>query len=134
MIKTYQGSCHCGAVRYEADLDLSKGTLKCNCSICSKGRNWIIMTKPDAFRLLAGEAELADYQFGKKVIHHLFCKHCGIHSFGWADSPALGGKTYAVNVMCLDNVTAGELANAPVAYFDGRNDNWQSPPAETRYL
>ena len=134
MTKTYQGSCHCGAVRYEADLDLTKGTLKCNCSICSKGRNWLAMVKAEAFRLLAGEAELTDYQFGKKVIHHLFCKHCGIHSFGWADSPEMGGRTYAVNVMCLDNATPEELVKAPVAYFDGRHDNWQAPPAETRYL
>jgi hypothetical protein len=134
MIKTYKGSCHCGAVRYEADIDLSKGTLKCNCSICTKARNWIAMVKPEAFRLLSGELDLADYQFGRKRIHHLFCKHCGIHPFGWADSPDLGGKAYAVNVMCLDNVDPAELVKAPVSYFDGRNDNWKSPPAETRYL
>jgi hypothetical protein len=134
MTKTYTGSCHCGAVRYEADIDLSKGTFKCNCSICTKSRNWLAMAKPEAFRLLAGEADLADYQFGRKVIHHLFCRHCGIHPFGWADSPDFGGKAYAVNILSLDDVPEKELVDAPVTYTDGRNDNWKKPPAETRYL
>jgi hypothetical protein len=134
MKKTYEGGCHCGAIRYEADLDLSEGTFRCNCSICTKTRNWLTMVKPEGFRLLSGEGDLTDYQFGAKNIHHLFCGHCGIHSFGWGNIPDLGGKVYAVNVNCLDDVDDAELAAAPVTYVDGRNDNWQSPPAETRHL
>lgn len=134
MTKTYHGSCHCGAVRYEADLDLSQGTFKCNCSICTKGRNWLTMVKPEQFHLLAGESELSDYQFGQKNVHHLFCRHCGMHPFGWGIIPDLGGKVYALNVLCLDDLSLEELVAAPVAYSDGRNDNWQKPPTETRHL
>ncbi|MEZ4600520.1 MAG: GFA family protein [Syntrophotaleaceae bacterium] len=134
MKKTYKGSCHCGNVRFEADIDLDKGTFKCNCSICTKTRNWLSMAKPEDFRLLEGEGDLADYQFGAKNIHHLFCRNCGVHPFGWGIIPDLGGKVYAVNVTCLDDLDVKELVNAPVTYVDGRNDNFASSPDEVRHL
>ncbi|QZZ19640.1 GFA family protein [Leptothermofonsia sichuanensis E412] len=132
MKKTYQGSCHCGAVRYQTDLDLNEGTFKCNCSICTKTRTWLATVSPDAFRLLTSEAELTEYQFNQKSIHHLFCKHCGVRSFGWGEDS--GNKFYAIHVTCLDDVEMDELVNAPITYVDGRHDNWRSPPTEIRHL
>jgi len=94
---------------------------------------WPAIVKPGAFRLLSGETELTLYQFHTKTDRHFFCRHCGIRSFGTGRSPRWG-EFYAVNVTCLDDVTEEELVNAPITYLDGKNDHWETPPAEVRHL
>jgi hypothetical protein len=131
--KVYRGSCHCGRVRFEADLDLSAPTIRCNCTYCTKVRTWFATTEVDGFRLLAGESDLGDYQFGEKRIHHRFCRHCGVRLFGEVDTEATG-HFIAVGLASLDDASPAELIAAPIHYHDGRHDNVETPPSETRHL
>lgn len=133
-MKTCLGNCHCGAIRFEAAIDLSGGTIQCNCSFCSKIRCWATIVMPESFRLIAGEFDLTEYQFGAKNERHFFCRHCGVRPFGIGNSSRLG-RFYGVSVTCLDDLTIDELATAPVTFVDGRNDNWITPPVDaTMYL
>lgn len=104
---TWTGGCHCGRVRYEVETSLDD-LYSCNCSICRK-RGSILAFVPEArFHLLTGENALTDYQFNKKIIHHLFCSTCGVASFSRGKGPT-GEATVAINVRCLDGVDAASL-------------------------
>ncbi|MDQ3365575.1 MAG: GFA family protein [Myxococcota bacterium] len=140
MTKTYHGSCTCGAIRFECDLDLGAGTTRCNCSFCKKARFWMAFAKGDAFRLLGGREALSDYRRTpasrtEPFLHLYFCTTCGIHPFSMGPaSEQLGESFHAVNLTCLDDATDEELATAPVTYADGAHGDWKVTPAEHRYL
>ncbi len=131
--KTYHGSCHCKRVTFEADLDLAKGSGKCNCTYCWKTRNWSVIGKPEQFRLLTGADDLSDYT-KSDFAHFLFCKHCGVRVYGRGDNPHIGGAYVSVVLSTLDDLDPAELVEAPVRHFDGRNNNWMNTPAEIRHL
>jgi hypothetical protein len=121
--RTHHGSCHCGAVRFEADIDLAQGTIQCNCTLCTKQRNWAAIVPETSFRLLAGAAALSEYRCNTRTEQHLFCATCGVRTFGKGSSPRWGPYV-AVSVACLDDLTPEALAALPVRHLDGRNDNW----------
>lgn len=133
MLKTYQGSCHCGAVRFEADLDLAQPSYRCNCSICRRTRFWPAIAMPDHFRLLAGQSMLSEYLFNTRKNRHFFCKVCGVRPFGMGNATPVG-KMYGVNIGCLEGVTEEELSKIPVTYIDGMHDQWQHAPAFVSHL
>ena len=126
MLKTYRGSCHCGAVRFEADIDLTQSTYRCNCSICRRTRFWPAVVMPDGFRLLQGEADMTQYRFGGGKNHHYFCRHCGVRAFGVGNDTPIG-RMYGVNMGCLEGVSEEELARVPITYVDGMNDRLSAP-------
>jgi hypothetical protein len=138
-LKTYSGGCHCGKIRFEADLDIAAGTVKCNCSGCTKARSWLIFVTADRFRLLAGRESQRNYQWtppgrSAPTVEYHFCNHCGIRTPASGNIEALGGSVYAIQVPLLDGVDQDELAKAPTRYVDGRHDRFDRPPADIRFL
>ncbi|AJF00435.1 GFA family protein [Pandoraea apista] len=110
----YSGGCHCGDLRFTANIDLSK-TIACNCSICKK-RGLILAFSPIAeFSQTAGVGKAKEYLFNKHVIRHQFCPTCGVEAFAFGEMPD-GAKMAAVNVRCIDDI---DLATVHPAPFDG---------------
>lgn len=126
MLKTYTGSCHCGAVRFEADLDLTQPTYRCNCSICRRTRFWPAVAGESGVRLLAGEDQLTLYTFNARKNHHYFCRHCGVRPFGVGNDTPMG-KMHGVNVGCLEGLDEKDLAALEIIYVDGLHDRFESP-------
>jgi hypothetical protein len=133
--KTYHGSCHCRSIRFEADLDLSQSTGKCNCTFCWKVRGWTMGIKPDAFRLISGKDSAREYNFRENSDnHHVFCKHCGVRVYTYGHIEQIGGDYVSVSLPALDDLPVEELIAAPVRHMNGRDDAWFDEPRETRHL
>ena len=127
MLKTYHGSCHCGLVRFEAEIDLTLPTYRCNCSICSRNRFWAAVIERPAFRLLEGKSELKQYLFYSMQNEHYFCKTCGVRPFGVGNIPEVGEKI-GVNIGCLEDATPEELAAARSSIAMGSTTTGRTRP------
>lgn len=110
----YSGGCHCKKVRFEVELDL-KSAISCNCSICAPRASLLAFAPTNSFNLISGLNDLSEYRFNTKKLQHLFCKTCGIFSFGKAPQSD-GSEVVFINVRCLDNIN---LNNLEIQHFDG---------------
>lgn len=114
---TKQGSCHCGAVKFEVDLPNGlEGVRHCDCSLCRKRTAFVGTASLDGLRVLSGADNLTLYQFNTQTAKHYFCKKCGIYTHHQRRS---NPNEYGFNVACLDGVNAFDFAPAPV--LDGIN-------------
>ncbi len=122
-VKKYTGGCLCGAVRFEAELDLSEPVSRCNCTFCTKVGATSSIVKPDALRVVSGAESLGEFRRPGSKNARYFCKQCGTQCFAGGYVEELGGAYRSVYVNCLDGVDLSELK---IGYWDGRNNNWEA--------
>lgn len=114
----YRGSCHCGNVKFEVELDGKiDSALACNCSMCQRKGALMTFFARDRLKLLTPDDAMGSYEFNKHVIHHRFCKTCGIAPYSEGKGPD-GSDMASLNINCLEDY---DVASLPVQHYDGRS-------------
>ncbi len=107
MKRVYAGSCHCGKIKFEVEMDLDHVRV-CDCSLCRKRGALNHRVEDSALRLLTPLAELTLYQWHTRTAKDYFCPTCGILPFR---RPRTAPEVWTVNVRCLEGV---DLDTIPV--------------------
>jgi hypothetical protein len=110
--RTYRGSCHCGQVRFEVDVDLDHVRV-CDCSMCRRRGALLHRVEPEHLRLHTPLDQLTLYTFHTHTARDYFCPRCGILPFR---RPRTAPEMWSVNVRCLDEV---DLDAIPVERVHG---------------
>jgi hypothetical protein len=124
---TIQGSCHCGAVQFSAELPQGFASARrCTCSICRMRGAVAVTGTLDGFKLLKGADKLATYRFNTRTAEHHFCTVCGIytHHRRRSNSNELG-----INVACIEGVSPFDFTE--VVVYDGNRHPADNPEHRT---
>jgi hypothetical protein len=107
-----KGSCHCGAVAFEVELENGLEDLRrCNCSLCRRKGAIMASVPLDRLKVVKGADSLTVYQWNTRTAKHYFCKTCGIYTHHQRRSnPTLFG----FNVACLEGVDPFTLGDVRV--------------------
>lgn len=120
---TLKGSCHCGAVKFNATLTEGLSSARrCSCSICRMRGAVAVTSTPDAFVITQGEDKLATYRFNTRTAEHHFCSVCGIYTHHKRRSNL---NQLGVNVACLEGLSPFDFRE--VVVFDGERHPSDNP-------
>lgn len=122
-----QGSCHCGAVRFAVDAQITELTT-CDCSLCVKKNAVMAKVHEDALTITAGEELLALYQWNTRRAKHYFCSRCGIYTF---HRKRAAPDHFGINVFCLDGFDASAI---PICATEGISMSVSDPDARPEWL
>ena len=111
--RDYEGSCHCGAVRFRIRTDFPELTT-CDCSICELKNALMVKVHESEFELLSGGESLTEYRFHTLTARHFFCRTCGIYPF---HRKRVTPDFFGINVFCLEGA---DLSGVPVRATVGK--------------
>lgn len=111
----WRGSCHCGAVAFELDGEITDA-IECNCSLCRRRGTVLAFYPRAALTVQAADDALSTYTFNRHAIRHRFCTTCGVAPFSEGTHPATGEGMAAVNLRCVDGL---DLATVEIQQVDG---------------
>lgn len=118
-METKKGSCHCGAVEFEVDLENGlENVRRCNCSLCRRKGAIIASVPISRLRVTKGADMLTLYQWNTMTAKHYFCKVCGIYTHHQRRS---NPGEFGFNVACLEGVDPFSFTN--VAIGDGASQS-----------
>lgn len=108
-MRTEKGSCHCGAVGFEVDLeDGYENVRRCNCSICSRKGAIMAAVPLDRLRVTRGADKLSLYQWNTKTARHYFCSICGIYTHHQRRSVP---TEFGFNLACIEGVDLAAIGS-----------------------
>lgn len=111
----WRGSCHCGAVAFELEGEITDA-IECNCSLCRRRGSLLAFFPRDALVVHAAVDALATYTFNRHAIRHRFCTTCGVAPFSEGTHPGTGAAMAALNLRCVADL---DLAAVSVQQVDG---------------
>ena len=122
----YQGSCHCGTVRFTLRAELVELTT-CDCSLCVKKNALMTKVHESALVITAGQDALSLYQWNTRRAKHWFCSRCGIYTFHRKRAQP---DHYGVNIHCLDGF---DPATLPLRATEGLTMSVTDPDARPEW-
>lgn len=100
---TLAGGCHCGAIRFHAELPQGLASARrCTCSICRMRGAVAVTGSIGGFHVTQGADQLSTYRFGTGIAEHHFCSVCGIYTHHRRRS---NPDQLGINVACLEGLS-----------------------------
>jgi len=109
-----EGSCHCGAVRWQFD-GVPDSATACNCTVCRRyGTLWAYDYEGERIRV---SGPTGSYVRGKGHLAFHFCPTCGCVAYWRGLSVQDGKRRIAVNLRLAEDPKA--VAAVLIDHFDG---------------